>query len=100
MKTLLIKLTAFGMLLALGFGILNLMSYNYASRRWVDFYKLPPNSVDIVFMGNSHNFYAFQPKIVNEILGKKSYVVAISAENTLLSYYELKEILKNSILSW
>jgi hypothetical protein len=62
--------------------------------RWSFFYHLPRNSVDVIFLGNSHNFTAFQPKIIDSIIPIKSYVLGIDAENVIISYYELKEVLK------
>lgn len=65
-----------------------------ASQGWKDFYKLPRNSVDVVFMGNSHNFETFQPEVINDLIPMESYLLGTSGENVMVSYYELKELLK------
>ena len=68
--------------------------FSYANQGWKDFYRLPRNSVDVLFMGNSHNYKTFQPRIVDDLLPVDSYLVGISGENIVISYYELKEVLK------
>ena len=68
--------------------------FSYANQGWRDFYRLPQNSVDVIFMGNSHNISTFQPRIVDDLLPVDSYLVGIGGENIILSYYELKEVLK------
>jgi hypothetical protein len=83
----------FLMIFGLLFSSLNL-SMKTDNIRWDYLYGLPHDSLDIVFMGNSHNFYAFQPQIIDKILPVKSYVLGIGYENIVLSYYELRELLK------
>ena len=56
---------------------------------------LPQTPLDIVFIGNSHNFNAFNPEIIDSILNTNSSVVGTSGENIIVSYYELKEVLKS-----
>ena len=64
------------------------------SAGWAEFYELPPNSVDVVFMGNSHNFQTFQPQIIDDIIPIDSYVVGINGESIIVTYFELRDILK------
>jgi hypothetical protein len=92
-KRRIIKFISFWVLFSLLFSILNL-SMRIENKRWVDFYTLPSDSIDVVFLGNSHGFMAFQPKIIDDILPINSYVLGIGGENIVLSYYELKELLK------
>lgn len=87
-----IRLFCFGSIFTLIFSLLNL-SMRAEVPRWDNFYKLPKNSIDVLFIGNSHNFYSFQPQIIDNILPIKSYVVGISAENIIVTYYELREVL-------
>jgi hypothetical protein len=63
--------------------------------QWKEFNDLPPNTVDVVFMGNSHSFETFQPRIINDLLPINTYLIGISGENIFISYYELREILKS-----
>lgn len=61
---------------------------------WSDFYKLPKNSIDVLFLGNSHSYMSFQPPIVDAIIPVNSYALGIPGEGVILTYYELKEALK------
>jgi hypothetical protein len=88
-----IRFASFILLFSLIFSVAN-FSMRIENKRWMDLYNLPPDSVDVVFMGNSHSFVAFQPQIIDQILPVKSYVVGIGGENIVLSYYELKELLR------
>jgi hypothetical protein len=88
-----IRFVSFWTLFALLFSLPNL-SMRIENKRWMDFYNLPLDSVDVVFMGNSHSYVAFQPRIIDEIIPVSSYVVGTGGENIVLTYYELKELLK------
>ena len=88
-----IKFAMFCVLAISLFSILNSI-FGLANQGWRDFYKLPRQSIDILFMGNSHGFAAFQPKIINDLLPVNSYMVSASGENIVVTYYELKEALK------
>lgn len=88
-----IRFFCFGLVFAIMFSLLNL-SMRIKCPRWDNFYNIPTNTIDVLFIGNSHNFSSFQPQIINKILPIKSYVVGISAENIVVSYYELQEVLK------
>jgi hypothetical protein len=65
-----------------------------ANESWTDFYDLPRDSIDVVFLGNSHNFNTFQPAIIDKIVPINSYTVGTSGADVFVVYYELKEILK------
>jgi len=88
------RFISFVLIFFIGFSVLNSLQPDEASDRWKYFYSLPPNSIDIVFMGNSHNFVAFNPHVIDKILNTNSYVVGFDAENIVASYYELKDVLK------
>jgi hypothetical protein len=88
-----IRLASFILLFSLIFSVAN-VSMRIENKRWMDLYNLPSDSIDVVFMGNSHSFVAFQPQIIDQILPVNSYVVGIGGENIVLSYYELKELLR------
>lgn len=70
------------------------MAMEDENHRWSMFYRLPKNSIDVVFMGNSHNFSTFQPQIIDSIIPVTSYVVGVPGENTFVTYYELRELLQ------
>lgn len=87
------RFVCFFILFALLLSIPNVAFSRY-NQRWLDFYKLPRNSIDVVFMGNSHSFISFRPQIIDEVIPVQSYVIGVGGENIVLAYYELKEILK------
>ncbi len=87
------RFICFFVLFTLLLSIPNIAFSNY-NERWIKFYKLPRNSIDVLFMGNSHSFATFQPQIIDEVIPVNSYVIGIGGENIVLSYFELKEILK------
>lgn len=93
MKKNLIRLFSFLLVILILFGSLNLAMED-ENHRWSMFYRLPKNSIDVVFMGNSHNFSTFQPQIIDNIIPVNSYVVGVPGENTFVTYYELKELLR------
>jgi len=88
-----IRFVCFCVVSLLLFSWLNTATSN-ANQGWEDFYKTPNNSIDVVFLGNSLNFETFQPQIINDLIPINSYVLGSSGENAVVSYYELKEILK------
>ena len=62
---------------------------------WRYFYKvLPENSVDIVFLGNSHAQCAFIPELIDEILGTKSVTLITPSEAIYQTKYEYLEVLQ------
>lgn len=63
--------------------------------RWEDFYKLSKN-IDLVFLGSSHAYRSFNPKIFEGKLGVTSFNMGDSSQNPVDSYYVLKETLKRN----
>lgn len=88
-----IRFSAFCLLFVFVFTFLN-NAFALRWGGWNDFYKLPKNSVDILFLGNSHGYFAFNPKIVDDVTSMNSYVLGIPGESIDLTYYELKTALK------
>ena len=65
------------------------------SQHWRYFYKdLPKNSVDIVFMGNSHAQCTFIPEVIDAILGTKSIDLATPSGSIYQTNFEYKETLR------
>ena len=63
---------------------------------WRYFYEaLPENSVDIVFMGNSHAQCAFIPEIIDGILGTNSINLITPSEAIYQTKYEYLEVLRH-----
>jgi hypothetical protein len=88
-----LRFICFCVIFTLLFGWVN-SALSVPSRNWTDFYKLPRNSVDVLFIGNSHNIESFQPQIINDVVPVNSYLLGIQGENIFISYYELREVLK------
>jgi hypothetical protein len=88
-----IRFVSFWIIFIFLFSLLN-TAMKVDGPRWADFYKLPPNSLDVLFMGNSHNYKSFQPQIIDQILPIHSYTIGIGYEDIFVSYYELKEVLR------
>ena len=89
----LIRFTCFWIVFSFFFSCLNL-AMKTENDRWSGFYHLPKDSVEVIFFGNSHSYTAFQPTVIDDILSIDSYVLGISSENIVVSYYELEEALK------
>ncbi len=64
------------------------------SSRWYAYKQLSEETLDILFMGNSRSFCSIDPRIIDDLLGTNSFVLGISAESIITTYYELKEALK------
>lgn len=53
-------------------------------------------NIETVFLGSSHVFCGFDPKILDEKLGENTYLAATPVQKIDGSYYILKELLKNN----
>lgn len=65
----------------------------YNQSRWEEFYSLPDNSIDMVFLGSSHSYCTFDPLIVDEGLGTNSYQLGMPLQHLDSTCYTLKEVL-------
>lgn len=65
----------------------------YNEKRWNEFYELPKNSLDIVFLGSSHSYCTFDPEIFDEQLGTSSYQMGMPLQHLDTTYYTLLEVL-------
>lgn len=59
-----------------------------------NFYRLPEESVDVIFLGSSHSLNAFIPQELYNEYGITSYNLSSPGQPPLVSYYWLKETLK------
>ena len=89
-----VRFISFCTLLFLLFTLGNL-AFQQTSLAWTDFYRLPKNSVDVVFLGNSHSSVTFQPQIIDALLPIQSVTLGVLGENVAITYYELCELLKH-----
>lgn len=63
-----------------------------ASQR--EFYALPRNSLDVLFLGTSHSIYSFSPQILYDEAGLSSYNLGSAAQPVVMSRYWLEEAFK------
>ena len=67
---------------------------NIRIKRWDSFYKIPKNELDIIFMGSSHSYATYNPKIIDSKLGINSFNLASNSQGIDQLYFNLKEVLK------
>ncbi len=74
-----------------------LLSYKYDNiqKRWDYFYELPPKSLDILILGNSHAYSSYSPDIIDAICGTNSFVLASNSQLIEQTYFNLIEALKS-----
>lgn len=58
------------------------------------FYKLPKDSVDVLFLGSSHAIAGFDTQELYDNYGIRGYTLGSGEQNVLVSYYYLMEALK------
>ncbi len=61
---------------------------------WDDFYAQKNDSIDIIFLGSSHAYSGFDPRVINEKIGLNAFVMSSGSQNPLGSYFVLREALK------
>ena len=64
----------------------------FTKKRFEDFYALPNNSLDMVFIGSSHSYCTFDPENFDSRFGISSYQMGTPLQHPDTSYYELKEV--------
>ena len=62
--------------------------------RWQEFHSTPQNSIDVIFIGSSHCYRSFVPKIIDTRLGVNSFNLGSSSQSIFTSYFVLKEALE------
>lgn len=65
----------------------------YNEKRWEEFYSLPENSVDILYLGSSHSYCTFDPLIIEEETGLSGYQLGMPLQHYDSTYYTLREAL-------
>ena len=61
---------------------------------WQEFYSLEKNSLDVVFIGNSHVYNGINPAVLYDETGLKGFDMATSNQDLFVSYHIFKEMLK------
>lgn len=52
--------------------------------------------IETLFLGSSHVFCGYDPRVLDEILGENTYLAATPVQKVDGSYYLLKEVLKSN----
>lgn len=65
----------------------------FTQKRYDDFYALPDNTLDMVFIGSSHSYCTFDPENFDSVLGTKSFQLGTPLQHPDTSFYVLKEVL-------
>lgn len=66
----------------------------HAQIKWKEFYELPSNSLDLIFIGSSYSYRTFDPQVFDEKLGINSFNMGSPLQKPVENYYVLKETLK------
>ncbi len=66
---------------------------NYNESRWNEFYSLPKNSVNMLYIGSSHSYCTFDPEIIDNKLGTSGYQLGMPLQHYDSTYYTLREAL-------
>ncbi len=64
----------------------------FTQKRFEDFYALPQNSLNMVFIGSSHSYCTFDPELFDNNFAISSYQMGTPLQHLDTSYYELLEI--------
>lgn len=66
----------------------------YGQVKWEDFRSMPPNSVDILFLGSSHFLSGIDPATIDSVSGMNSYNMARVGLRPASAYVLLQEVLQ------
>lgn len=64
-------------------------------KAWDEFYDLPKDSLDLIFIGSSHSYCTFDPALIDEALGTNSFNFGSPLQYADSSYHVFKEVLKH-----
>ncbi len=65
----------------------------WSRKRFEEFYALPKNSIDLLFIGSSHSYCTFDPEVFDEYAGVSSYQLGMPEQYADTSYYTLLDTL-------
>lgn len=60
-----------------------------------EFFSMPPNSIDMLFIGSSHAYCTFDPEIVDSALGTTSFNLGSPLQHPDTTYHLLKKALES-----
>ena len=93
------KIIKISLFIILFFILLNIISQIFKQRNmentsWLEYYQLPDESIEILFLGNSHSLVTFVPALINKELNIDSYSFASNGANLDIVYFRFLEVLK------
>lgn len=92
------KALAFLIVFLIGLGLITpgFVSYSHTMyNRWLQFDSLPDDSLDVVYVGNSHALNTFQPRVIDNLLGIHSYTAGTTSSGTQIVYHQVREVLES-----
>jgi len=66
----------------------------YPSIRWNEFYDIPNNTLEVLFLGSSHSYRCYNPTVFDSITSYHSFNLGSSLQTITTSYFVLNEALK------
>ncbi|MDP8219825.1 MAG: hypothetical protein P9X26_00640 [Candidatus Stygibacter frigidus] len=66
----------------------------YPREQWQEFYKLHPNTLDLVILGSSRSLYGISPQIIEEKTELNSFNLSSAAQPFPATYYCLQEVIE------
>ena len=90
-----IKLILFIIVIIFTFSSLEAISRLEAKTyRWNQFKQIEKNSLDIIYLGNSHNMQGVIPQISKDVLNLNGFALGVPGESIQTTYFELIELYK------
>lgn len=98
----LLGLLGLNFLLAYALGVLerdvDKKGYAFDRYRWEEFYQLPEgDSVDILFLGSSHAYRGFDPQLLQDWWGIRSFNLGSSGQTPLTSLHVLQNAMQHQL---
>ncbi len=88
------KVVGFLLIFVLLFSLfVKIFSFKY-TKTVATFYKLPEDSVDVLFVGSSHAYHNVDPNVLYEESGTTAYIMGSASQMVWSSYYLMKEACK------
>ncbi|MCL2564268.1 MAG: hypothetical protein FWE24_00450 [Defluviitaleaceae bacterium] len=66
----------------------------WSQQRFDDFYNMPPNTLDLIFLGSSHSYCTFDPEKIDEVMGTNSFQLGMPLQHPDASYFTFREVLR------
>jgi hypothetical protein len=92
------KALAFLIVFLIGLALITpgFISYSHTMyTRWLEFDSLPDDSLDVVYVGNSHALNTFQPRVIDNLLGIHSYTAGTTSSGAQIVYHQVREVLES-----